>query len=156
MNELRSVRGVALSIVLAGVPATAACNMITGADDVRFSDDDDGSSSAGGTGSVSGVGGAAAAQQAAATGVGGATTGSASSTSVASTGATGAGAGPTSCEYPVGPYSVAQGGTVPPSLSWQGYVPGSNTPSTISIQDLFDCDGSRGIDAIIIDTSQYG
>lgn len=150
------MRGVALWIVLAGVPAAAACNMVTGADDVRFSDDDDdgGSSSGGSSSAANGVGGAAAAQQAA-TGVGGATNASSSNTA-ATTGTMGAGAGPTNCEYPAGPYGVAQGATVPPSLSWQGYAPGSSTPSTISIQDLFDCDGSRGIDAIIIDTSQYG
>ncbi len=140
---------------LVGVPAFAACNMISGADDIRFSDDDDdGSSSSSSSSSASGVGGATASgAQQTSTGVGGGATASSSSTSASTSGA---GAGPTNCDYPAGPYSVAQGGTVPPSLSWQGYRPGENTPSTISIQDLFDCDGSRGIDAIIIDTSQYG
>lgn len=144
----RAAQGAALWIVLAGLPGAVACNMLTGADDVRITDDDDGSSS-------SSAGGAAAAGQQSAAGVGGATATTNGSTST-TTAASGAGAGPTNCEYPTGPYSVAQGGVVPPTISWQGFVPNSTTVSTISMQDLFDCDGTRGIDAIIIDTSQFG
>ncbi|MCA9618124.1 MAG: hypothetical protein KC731_03860 [Myxococcales bacterium] len=130
--------------------ALVACNMISGADGVTFSSaDDDGGSSTGETASGGGTQtGGPLGSGAGPTGVGG-STGSAG-------GETGAGAGPTVCEYPQGPYGVAQGAIVPPNLSWQGYAPGASTPSTISIADLFDCDGSRGIDAIIVDTSQYG
>jgi len=71
----------------------------------------------------------------AATGVGGA----GSSTN------TGAGAGPTVCEYPAGPYGVDSGQVLPPTLSWTGFAPGSSAASTFTAEDLFDCDGSRGI-----------
>jgi len=44
-----------------------------------------------------------------------------------------------------------------PSLSWQGYGEGpANQVTTISIQDYFDCDGSKGIHALMVETSQYG
>ena len=76
-------------------------------------------------------------------------------TTVASTAAS-TGSGAVGCEYPAGPYGVAQGQVVPPNLSWQGYAPGSNSVSTFTAEDLFDCDGSRGIHAVIIDTSQFG
>jgi hypothetical protein len=156
---VRHVRAVAVWTLLAGAPAFAACNMVTGAGDIRLDDDDDGSSSSADASSAAatGAGGATSGQQAATgSGVGGATSSTAANGSTSSSTGSGAGGSPTVCDYPAGPYGVAQGSIVPPTLSWQGFVPGSNTPSTISIQDLFDCDGTRGIDAIIIDTSQYG
>lgn len=58
--------------------------------------------------------------------------------------------------WPGGTTGVGVGMTVPASLSWQGYAPGSSQPTTIAIQDLYDCDGTRGIDAILIETAQYG
>ena len=48
------------------------------------------------------------------------------------------------------------GQVVPPSHSWQGYAENATQASTISIQDYFDCDGSKGINALMIETSQYG
>ncbi len=154
-----NTRGVALWMTLAVVPAFAACNMVTGADDVTYSDDDDGQSTSSGT--ATGGGATGTGQQAATTGVtagaGGATSGTPAATAAATT-STGAGAGGPGCDaYPAGPYGVAQGQVVPPTLSWQGYAPGASSPSTITMQDLWDCDGMNGgIDAIIIDTSQYG
>lgn len=154
-------RGVALWMLLAGVPALAACNMVTGAGDWELADDDDGDSSSASGSATSGVGGATSSGQQAATtasGTGGATTAATTGSTTATTGSgtSGAGAGPGACEYPQGPYGVGQGQIVPPTITWQGFVPGSSTPSTISMQDFFDCDGSGGVDAIIIDTSQYG
>ncbi|MBK9001698.1 MAG: hypothetical protein IPM35_38745 [Myxococcales bacterium] len=65
----------------------------------------------------------------------------------------GAGGGPTggtNCVYPSGPYGVSVGKVVDPKLSWQGYVKGSATPTTISISDYFDCDGTRGVNALFL------
>jgi hypothetical protein len=58
------------------------------------------------------------------------------------------------CEYPPGPYSrTKQGTTIDPTLSWQGYTPGSSTPTTVTITDFFDCDGSKGINAVHLDVA---
>ncbi len=145
----RKHQGFWLSSVVMGAMTLFACNAITGADDVQFDDDDDDggsqvASSGNGSGSgvtTGGMGGMA--------GVGG---GATNGTGVTS----GAGAGPQNCTYPPGPYGVDQGEVVPPTISWQGYAPGASSPTTITTQDLFDCDGSRGIHAVIVDTSQYG
>jgi hypothetical protein len=142
-----------LFTAIAATAPVAACNMVSGADEIgiRADDDDGGDTNTGATGSTAtaGVGGAAtggAATTVAATGAGGA----GSSTN------TGAGAGPTVCEYPAGPYGVDSGQILPPTLSWSGFAPGSSAASTFTAEDLFDCDGSRGIHAVVVDTSQYG
>ena len=136
------------ALVCAG-PAMVACNVISGADDVTFSDDDDGS----GNGGSTAQGGTTTA------GNGGSTTNSTTTSGVGGAGSGGQGSGgmpPQPCVYPSGPYGVAQGQTVPPTLSWQGYLPGASTPTTITMDSFLDCDGSRGIDALVVDTSQYG
>jgi hypothetical protein len=106
----------------------------------RKDDDDDGSGassvSAGGASAVAVGAGGSMAQQVTATGTGGTP--------------------PPPCEYPPPPYGVAQGQVVPPTLSWQGYAPGNGSVTTVSIQDFFDCDGTKGIRAVMVDTSQYG
>ncbi len=60
------------------------------------------------------------------------------------------------CTYPTGPYGIAKGDVLPPTLTWKGFAPGAKEPSSLSPRDVFDCDGDRGIDAVIIDTSQFG
>jgi thiol-disulfide isomerase/thioredoxin len=55
------------------------------------------------------------------------------------------------CVYPSGPYGTDVGKVIDPSYVWQGFVPGSSTVSTIKITDLYDCDGSKGINAIVLD-----
>ncbi|MCC6664037.1 MAG: hypothetical protein IT375_09840 [Polyangiaceae bacterium] len=52
------------------------------------------------------------------------------------------------CPYPSGPYGTSVGKVLDPNLSWQGFVDGSTSPSTISVKDYFDCDGKRGIHAV--------
>jgi hypothetical protein len=59
----------------------------------------------------------------------------------------------TPCQYPPGPYGKTQGSTLAPTLTWQGYAPGSSSVSTVNITDFFDCDGSKGINALAIDES---
>ena len=81
-------------------------------------------------------------------------TGGGSTATATTTTTTGGGTAP--CVYPAGPYGVAQGHTVPPTLSWQVYAPNSDTPSTLKMEDLFDCDGTHGRDVVIVDTSQFG
>jgi len=148
----------AVSLLLGTFGATA-CNFVTGADRLLLAsadddDDDDGtSSSTSSSGNTGGSGGFGS------SGSGGTTTTTTSNTSSGGGnghGGNGEGAGPLACEYPAGPYGVGQGQTVPPNLTWQGYAPNSNSVSTIKIEDFFDCDGTRGIDAVLFDTSQFG
>jgi hypothetical protein len=62
-------------------------------------------------------------------------------------------AGPTACPYPAGPYGVLVGSVIDPKLAWQGYAPNAALPSTIQVKDFFDCDGSKGINALLLDTA---
>jgi hypothetical protein len=62
----------------------------------------------------------------------------------------------TGCTYPAGPYGVGTGDVLPPNLSWQGRLPGAADTVTMTAQDLFDCDGSKGINAVLLTTSQFG
>jgi hypothetical protein len=55
--------------------------------------------------------------------------------------------------YPAGPYGVGVGDVLDPTFSWQGYAANATTVSTLTMSDLFDCDGSKGIDALIFDDS---
>jgi hypothetical protein len=62
---------------------------------------------------------------------------------------------PSQCQDPPGPYGIHQGETIDPNLSWPGSPENTSTLSTVQMRDLFDCDGSKGINAIIIDTSAF-
>lgn len=57
------------------------------------------------------------------------------------------------CTYPsAADYGYVPGNAPPPTLSWQGR--GENGQLTsVSIADYYDCDGSRGINALLIDQS---
>ncbi len=57
------------------------------------------------------------------------------------------------CTYPKGPYGVSTPAVLAPTSSWQGYAANDSSVSTLAMSDLFDCDGSKGIDAIVIDIS---
>src|ERR1019366_3667859 len=62
-------------------------------------------------------------------------------------------AGPANgCVYPSGPYGTAVGKVPDPSMTWQGFAPGATTVSTVNITDFYDCDGSRGINALVVDS----
>ncbi len=72
-------------------------------------------------------------------------------------GAGGAGGTVTVCEWPEAPsFGVSQGMTLPDYLQWQGLPENSDESAQISIQDYYDCDGTRGINALFITTSQFG
>jgi hypothetical protein len=64
----------------------------------------------------------------------------------------GAGA-PAACTYPAGPYGTRVGDVVDPSLSWQGYLDDGTTPANVSVKSYYDCDGSQGITALLLDES---
>lgn len=108
------------------LPALMGCNSVTGVSDLEIVGKT--SSAASGAGGGSGTG----------NGAGG--------------GSTSNGGGKL-CTYPMGQWTHAVGGTIPESLNWQGMVEMSNTQATISIADYLDCDGSKNINAILIDTS---
>lgn len=57
------------------------------------------------------------------------------------------------CTYPPGPYGTRVGDVVDPSLVWHGYVDDSGQPTTISIGDFQDCEGTKGVRALLIDES---
>ncbi|MEZ4442237.1 MAG: hypothetical protein R3B72_24295 [Polyangiaceae bacterium] len=49
------------------------------------------------------------------------------------------------------------GSTLSPELMWTGYPEGpAIAASTVDIGDYLDCNGSRGINAIVVATTQYG
>jgi len=61
--------------------------------------------------------------------------------------------------YPAGVYGLDMGDTLSGDYEWTGYAPGEQTPSprvagggaawpTLRVADLFDADGSRGINAL--------
>ena len=132
--------------------AAAACNMVSGAEDVSFTnDDDDGGGLYDGLDGQGAAGGGTTVGVTAGPGSGGATTAATTVSAVASSSSSGS----DPCEYPAGPYGVSPGQVVPPTISWQGYAAGSAASSTIALSDFFDCDGSKGINAILIDTSKY-
>ncbi len=64
-----------------------------------------------------------------------------------------ASADPCAQGYPQGPYGTGMGMIVNPGFTWQGYAPGASNVSSISPNDLFDCDGSKGINALVFDVS---
>jgi hypothetical protein len=45
------------------------------------------------------------------------------------------------------------GDVVDPSLTWQGYVGDSAQPSPVSLRDYYDCDGTRGVRALVLEES---
>jgi hypothetical protein len=95
-------------------------------------------------------------------GVGGAADGAASDSGSSSSSSGGSSSGSSSggtpgdaagCTYPAGPYGTSVGSILSPTLTWQGFAPGATSPSTIRMTDLFDCDGTKGINALLMDTS---
>ena len=61
--------------------------------------------------------------------------------------------GVNACTYPQQNIGTSPGNTVRSSFTWDGYAAGSTQETMIASKDLFDCDGSKGINAIIFDVS---
>jgi hypothetical protein len=57
------------------------------------------------------------------------------------------------CTYPSGPYGVAVGSVLAPTITWQGYAPDASAPTTLKSTDLYDCNGSKGINAVVMATA---
>ena len=102
----------------------AACNQVTGVDDLRVNALGSGVNGQGGNG-------------------GGSASGAGGSTST----------GGVVCQYPMGSYNNKVGAVVKPGLTWEGFADDSDTAGTVAMEDYYDCDGSRGINAILILTS---
>jgi hypothetical protein len=121
---------VALAALLAGgLMLATACNAVTGAGDLRLRDVEEEDDSNNGTTQGSGGGG----------------------------GAGGADGGATACTYPEPPvdgaYGKQIGDTVSNAYKWEGYAEGttdSTQSSSISIESYHDCDGTKGINALMI------
>jgi hypothetical protein len=60
--------------------------------------------------------------------------------------------GVSAAAYPDGPYGIHVGDTIPPTFTWEGLGPGG-TPQQYSSTDFYDSDGSKGINAIVFDSS---
>ena len=58
----------------------------------------------------------------------------------------------TECAYPDGPSGFAVGQVIPSSLVWSGIGAGGE-PVTYHSSDFLDCDGTKGINAIVFDSS---
>jgi hypothetical protein len=72
-------------------------------------------------------------------------------TTAATTTSTG-GASPMDCDAPSGTPGV-HAGEIVGALEWQGYAGTDAKPSTIAAYDYYDCDGTRGIHALVITQS---
>ena len=62
----------------------------------------------------------------------------------------------TQCVYPTAGLGFGVGNVVPPHRTWQGFPDNSlatSMPVKVSFDDYYDCDGSKGITALLVDTS---
>jgi hypothetical protein len=158
---MRHAQGIEL---LGSILALVACNGITKAGDITFYGEggnrgttslgNGGNGQSNGTATGSNSSGAPGAQTSSGN-VASATASSsnqlAASSSVASSSSTGG-----DCVYPAGPYGVSDGKVIAATLKWQGYLAGGEVQGTLTSKELLDCDGSKGINAILFDTSQFG
>ena len=152
-----------LALLFAGT--WLGCNVLTGADELMVSEE---------VGEGGGAGWGGQSTTPAGVGIGGwggSENGQGGTGNVGNTGATGAtggfgagsstggsggvGAGPTGCPWPSGAIGNTVGMTLPQGLTWQGYRDGSSAVETISVEDYFDCDGTRGINAVLFSSQSW-
>lgn len=64
---------------------------------------------------------------------------------------------PLSCAYPTeGQAGVDVGNLVTSSLAYETTLhPGEDAPRRLAISDLYDCDGSKGVDGILLITAKF-
>ncbi|MBI4699678.1 MAG: redoxin domain-containing protein [Deltaproteobacteria bacterium] len=136
------VRAIAALGVLA-LALGSGCNMLSRADEISIryehghvADGEGGEPGSGGGAAPSGSGGGAVADAGADAGAGGAPA--------------------PACMYPLGPYGVTKDKVLSPSLKWQGFPPESEEQATIMVGDYLDCEGTRGINAVLFTTHQFG
>ena len=148
------------------------CNLMTGVDNLSIEESDETSEGGGGSGS-NGNGNTNASTNTGTT-TNGSTSAQTSTTGAGATNATSttASGGPSNgtttgdgvqqssssgmqaCEYPTGPYGNTANTILSPNSSWTGYAPGGSSATTVTAEDLFDCDGSKGINAVIFTMAQ--
>jgi hypothetical protein len=116
-------------------------------DDDDDGDDGDGEGDDGSDPATTGNGGAPPTGATTTVGAGGSPAGTTSS-AAATTSATSGGA--SACEYPAGSYGTSEGAILDPGLSWSVYLEGSEELSTLSAEDLLDCDGTGGTNAVLL------
>lgn len=158
------------ALVVLSTLGLAACNSITGADRLVLDNSDPESQGSGGRGgggettgegagpSVGGSGGGTSnggdpSNGGTTTTTTSETTTSTPTTTTTSTTTTTTTNSPVDCQYPDSGFGVNVGSYVSGNLAWQGYTEGAAQSGTVSIQDYFDCDGSKGIHALLIDSS---
>jgi hypothetical protein len=59
------------------------------------------------------------------------------------------------CAYAPTDPGVTEGKQMPSSLSWQGYVAGNDAVVTLNATDLYDCDGSKGVDVVVYEMAKF-
>ena len=67
----------------------------------------------------------------------------------------GGGGGPpkkVECTYPPEPYGLKMGSIITPN-KFEGYVGDATEVSLVGVGDYYDCDGSKGINALLVDVS---
>lgn len=134
MSEREIMRWAGSCAAVALLFGSVACNQVTGVGDLKVDPL--------GGGSDNGAGGA---------GSSGNGTGSGSGTAGSGAGVTTGGG--TLCEYPKQGFGNKLGGIVKPGLKWEGFPEMSDTASTVLMEDYYDCDGSKGINAVLVLTS---
>lgn len=68
-------------------------------------------------------------------------------------GAGGMGGMPSMCTYPGTPYGKQAGKVVNGAYQWAGFAEGSDDQVEVKISDYYDCDGTKGVNALLIDVS---
>jgi hypothetical protein len=65
---------------------------------------------------------------------------------------------PLACSYApdAGTLGVGETKFLPPTLSFNGYSPGSEQPGPINATAFYDCTGNKEVHAIVFETSQFG
>jgi len=142
----QSLLGALLALTLSG------CNILTGVQDFSLDAAD------GGGGATGGPGGGGADAAGGAPGAGGddGPPGSGASSGVGGSGGGGSTTtGPgMECVYPTGPYGTSAGATLDPAMSWQAFPENGSSMQSVSVLDLFDCDGSKGTSAVLFIVAQ--
>ena len=58
---------------------------------------------------------------------------------------------PQPCVYPAAPYGSAVGSVIFPQVQSQCYAPAQTTASAVAVAGFFDCDGSKHVNAVLIE-----
>jgi len=62
---------------------------------------------------------------------------------------------PLNCSHAPGEPGVGEGKQLPTTLFWKGYAPGTDEAGVVRAADLFDCNGSKGIDVVVYEMAKF-